>query len=175
MSKRAHGVGIWDVFQQGRRGRWHWRPVDRPHIYSNSTAPFVTALLLKGCNYWNIVLGQRQVYPNLRGGLASFVMLLPAWSCVAFTQFPICRQPDTFFLNIIFLRYGPPLYLHLIRFVALQNELQNPKHGQSDSGDRLKLKTILNDPQKESLAKMGPSKRSIRDHYKRIVEMIVQR
>ena len=92
--------------------------MDRHHIYSNSAAIFVTATQLKGCNVWNFYLQQRQVYPNLRDGLASF-LTLPVLSCVVFTRFPVGGQSDTVFLNIIFLVYDPPLYLHLIGFAAL--------------------------------------------------------
>ena len=67
--------------------------------FANSTAIFVTATVLKDCNFWNCYLHQRKVYPNLRGGLASSPMLLPVLSCVAFTQFPICWHQRVFFLT----------------------------------------------------------------------------
>ena len=35
---------------------------------------------------------------------------------------------------IIFLKYGPSLYLHLVRFVVLSSVLQNPICGRSTSG-----------------------------------------
>ena len=51
-------------FSAGETGRWHWRAVDRQNIFSNSTAAavFVTATLQKGCNFWNVLQQQRQVY-----------------------------------------------------------------------------------------------------------------
>ena len=80
--------------------------MDGQHTYSKSTAIFVTATLLKICNYRSFNFQQRQVYPSLRGGLATFLMLLPVLSCVAFIQFPILRKSQTVFLEIIYTKYA---------------------------------------------------------------------
>ena len=50
---------------------------------------FMTTTLLKGYILSHFLL-QCQVYANLRGGLASFFMLLPILSCVSYTPFPFC-------------------------------------------------------------------------------------
>ena len=61
--------------------------VDRQPMHSTATG-FMTTTLVKGCNLSHFLL-HCQVYANLRGGLASFFMLLPILSCVSFAQFPI--------------------------------------------------------------------------------------
>ena len=103
------------------------------YIYSDRTVIFATATLLKSCNTWNFYLQQHQVHPNLRGRLASFLMLVPVFE-VSFFRLNSFLLTIRDCLDIIFLKYDPPQYLHLIRFVALQNEHQNPKRGQSASG-----------------------------------------
>ena len=60
--------------------------MDRQPMHSTAEV-FMTTTLLKGCNLSHFIL-QSQVYANLRGGLASFFMLL-ILSGASSTQFPI--------------------------------------------------------------------------------------
>ena len=87
--RRGH-LGRFSAGEKGEATLVNSGPSAYIYVYSNSTAISVTATLLKGCSFWNIYLQQRQVYPNLRGGLASFLTLLPVVGCVAFTQIPTC-------------------------------------------------------------------------------------
>ena len=97
------------------------------------TAVFMMATLQKGCNISHFLPHVPCVWHS--PGRSRFIFHFVAHSkCMSCTQFPICLDNLSLSLWQMFLKYGPPLHLYLIRFVLISTEQQTPKNGASASG-----------------------------------------
>ena len=117
--------------------------VSSARVWGN-TYQHLYVYMLKGCNCSRF-LAQHQVCSNLRGCLVHFLRFGPIRAMLLRLNFLFFFwQSEPFVHNIILFKNGPSLWLHLIFFVLLSNELQNPKWSASGAESANLIPSIQN-------------------------------